>query len=128
MGAFNPLAGKGGYCAINSGAGSSSFAFDTVKPSMKNNLAEVSNFTGQGFEQWLGGLNGCKLTMSGPYDQGNMALSLGGACTITVGYSSTTNLVVTALIETIEPEVKVKDAERISVTAQSNGPFTAAVT
>lgn len=94
---------------------------------MKNSLADVSNFTGGGFEQWINGLNGCKLTMGGPYDEGNTALTVGGNATITVGYSPSANLVVTALIETIEVDVKVKDAERIAVTAQSTGSFTLVV-
>jgi len=122
--AFNPLAGKAASVSI----GTVSYAFDEWKATIKNGLSKVTNFTGAGFAQFIAGITDAKVTLSGPYDEGNMAFTVGNAYTLILGYTSMVTLSVPVLLESIEPDVKVEDAQRVSLSFQSTGSFTAAIT
>jgi hypothetical protein len=121
--AFNPLAGIAGAVKISTTA----FAFGKWKATMKNKLGDVSNFTGAGYEQWIAGLTGAKITAEGPYDEGNMPFTVGTSYALILQYTSGTTLNVTALCETIEPSVDVQNPQGITMTFQSTGSFTAAI-
>ncbi len=103
-------------------------AFDSVKPTMKDGLSDVSNFKSGGYLEFISGFKDCKIELSGPYDQGGMAITLGSSVTVTVGYSASVNLTVPGIVEQIGPDIKAKDAERIAVSVQSSGSFTPSVT
>lgn len=102
-------------------------SFDKISVDMENAVTEVTNFNSGGYAQYITGITDAKIDLSGPYDQGNTSLTLGGSVTVTVGYSASVTLTVPGIIKSIKPDISVKDAERISVSVQSSGSFTASV-
>jgi hypothetical protein len=123
--AFNPLAGIQGAVKFTATA----YAFGKWKATIKNKLGDVSNFTGGGYEQWIAGLTGAKITLEGPYDEGNMPITVGNSYSLVLQFTSTgpITLSLTALCETIEPSVDVQNPQGITATFQSTGSFTAAI-
>lgn len=119
---FNPISGIYGSVTV----GSTPFALGKWKLSMKTNLPKVNNFTAA-FQLLVAGLTSATITASGPYDGGNMPLICGNEYSFTLAYNNTISFVVTAIVESIEPEDDIEDAGRVSITAQSNGVFTAAI-
>jgi hypothetical protein len=120
---FNPLSGTQGSVKI----GTTAFAFDEWKCSMKDGAPKVSNFTSGGKAQYISGMQDADITCSGPYDEGNQAFDLGTTYTLVLGYTSEVNLTVTdTLLVGIDMDVKVEDAQRVSLTFKG-GTFTASI-
>ncbi len=117
------LAGKNAAVLI----GSISFRFDEWKVTLRNQLSKVTNFESQGYADYIDGITDGKITLSGPYDQGNMSFTVGSSYDLILTYISGTTLTVAALLESIDPDVKVEDAERVSLTFQSTGAFSAEI-
>jgi hypothetical protein len=107
--------------------GATSFSFDRWKLTIKTVLVEVTNFTSGGFQQFVTAITGATLTVSGPYNTGNMAFVCGVAYIWILGFTALIALTVTAIIETLEPDVDAKGRASVSITAQSHGAFTAAI-
>jgi hypothetical protein len=120
---FNPLHGKDASVLI----GIVEYAFDEWSVTMRNKLGEVSNFTGGGYRQFVKGLSDGKINLSGPYDKGNMPFTVGNSYTLILKYEDATDVTVTALLEEIAPTVNVDKEERVKLTFQSTGAFTAAI-
>lgn len=117
------LSGKTGYVAL----GSTPYSFGKWKCSIKSGLPKVTNFKSQGFQALVAGILSSTITLSGPYEVGAMPLVAGQAYEFHLGLDVGIELVVTARIETLEPDNDVEGAPAVSVTAQSTGPFTAAI-
>lgn len=117
--------GPNGY--VQNNATSKFFSFDKWKLSMKTTLVEVTSFTSNGYQVMVPAITGATLTVSGPYNYGNMPFATGVGYVWNLGFSSSIFIQLFAMIETIEPDVDVKGRASISITAQSSGAFTAAV-
>ena len=107
--------------------GGTAFAFDSFKFSPKNKVADVSNFTGGGYRQFIAGLTDGKVTCTGPYDEGNMPVTVGAAGTLVLTYVTGTTVSCPCLCESIDADVKIDDAQKVSMTFQITGSFTAAI-
>lgn len=71
------------------------------------------------------GIPNGKLTLDGPYDQGNMPLTSGCEYIFHLGLqdSQSIELLVNAQIEDLDPDNNCEDAPNISVSAVTDGPF-----
>ncbi len=119
----NYLSGKVGFVSID-GAG---YSFSKWKFAMKTNLPKVTNFTSSGYQNLVAGITSGTITIQGPYNGGNMALTCGSSHTFTLGFTSTLSLVAVAFVESIEPDEDVDGNPVINVVAQTDGTFTAAI-
>lgn len=122
--AQNLLSGKTGF--VNIGAASYSFGKWTWEAKAK--MVPVPNFNGGGFEQYVVGLIGGKITISGPYDQGNMAFTVGTQYTWILGLAVSVSLSVPGILEGIKVDEDVDGNPMVTLTVQSNGAFTAVIT
>jgi hypothetical protein len=123
--AFNPISGKDGSVVINNGS-DVEYAFGKWSVPMKAGLPKVNNFTSD-FQQLVAGLTSGTINLEGPYDGGNMPLTVGTKYTFKLNFNGSIQLSVPAIVETVEPSQDVDDAARVKVTAQSTGSFTAAI-
>jgi hypothetical protein len=121
---FTPKSGTTGFVKL----GAATYAFGKWKLAIKGGTPPVTNFTGGGFQQIVPGVVKGTLTLSGPWDYGNMPLVVNTSYVFHLGLDTGIELVVTAQVSGIEPEDDVEDAARVTVTAESNGAFTAAIT
>jgi hypothetical protein len=120
---FNPIGGPSGSVLV----GGVAYAFGKWRFSMKTGLPRVNNFT-SAYQLLVAGLTSGTLTLDGPYDGGNMPLTSGTSYAFTLRFSGAISLLVTALVGEIGPSQDIEDAARVTVTAESNGSFTAAIT
>jgi len=121
---FNPLSGVTGHVKI----ATNSYAFTKFTIAMKIKIGDVSNFTGQGYEQYVVGLTGAKIDVEGPYDQGQMIFALGNSYSLELGFTAAVTVVVPCTLETIDFDVDVTaPADKLKLGFQSNGLFTAGV-
>lgn len=120
---FNPIGGPSGSVLI----GGVAYAFGKWRLQMKGGLPRVNNFT-SAFQQLVAGLASATIQLDGPYDGGNMPLTLLTSYVFTLKYSASISIAVTALVGDITPSQDIEDAGRISVTAESSGPFTISIT
>ncbi len=121
--ADNFLAGKSASVTV----GAKSFSFDKFRLSIKCGLVEVTSFTSGGYQVMIPGILSATLTVSGPYNQGNMTFTAGVSYSWNLTFTTNITLIVVALIESLEPDVDVKGRQSVSITAQSSGSFTAAI-
>lgn len=119
---FNPIGGPSGSVLV----GGVPFAFGKWRASLKNALPRVNNFT-SAFQQLVKGLTSATLNMEGPYDSGNMPLTVGNSYEFTLKYAPSISLTVNALVGEIGPSQDIEDAGRIAVTAESSGIFVASI-
>ena len=123
--------------------GSTSYAFDNWKLTIKTTLVEVTNFTSFGFQMMVPAISSGTLTVKGPYNTGLGSATLqapqgfgwvgttsAAAVPTGVGWYLWNCFIATglffqipAIIESIEPEVDVKGRASVSITAQSTGIF-----
>jgi len=118
------LAGKGGSVTVDT----TPVAFRSWKASMKAVFLKINDFTCQGFQLGLAGFISATITLDGAYFSGATALTVGAVHSFVLGYSSTLNLTIPAMITDITPTVDAEKEETLSVTCDSTGVFTAAVT
>lgn len=107
--------------------GSTPYGFDKWRIAMRSNLPKVTNFTGGGYQQNVGGVVGGTLTLSGPFDSTAMGFTVNTSYVFVLGMDTGVSLTVTARVAGIEVDNSVEDAPRVSVTAESTGSFTAAI-
>lgn len=121
--AFNPLEGFLGAVLLDA----DELAFDKWELEMNTGLPKVTNFTSNGAQVLVKGIYKGRISLEGPYDQGNMPFSIGAELEFTLQFTEGISIVVNAFIETITPTVDVEDAQRIRMVCQSSGTFTAAI-
>lgn len=119
---FNPIGGPSGSVLV---AGVP-YAFGKWRCGMKANLPRVNNFT-SAFQQLVVGLKSNSITLEGPYDGGNMPLTVGNSYAFTLRFTAGLDLLITALVAEISPSQDIEDAARISITCESSGTFTASI-
>lgn len=119
----NPFAGPSGYVQI----GSTRIRFGKWKLTMEGTQPTVNNFE-SAFQAIVGGLVKATLTFEGAYDGGNMPFTVNTQYTFICGMSASISYPIPAMVKTIEPSQDIDDAGRVTITAQSNGSFTAAIT
>lgn len=96
--------------------------------SMRAGAPRVNNFT-SGYQRVVSGLKSATLTISGPYDMGNMPLTVGQSADFVLGLNNpAVSLLCTAVVTEINPSQDIEDAARVTITADSDGVFTAAIT
>lgn len=120
---FNPIGGPSGSVTV----GGVTYAFGKWRVSFKGGLPKVNNFT-SAFQQLVAGLTSGTITLEGPYDGGNMPLSVLTSYVFVCKFSNSITLTIPALVESIDPSQDIEDAARVSVTAQTSGSFTASIT
>lgn len=103
------------------------YRFKKWRIPIQTGLPKVNNFT-SAFQLLVTGLTKATIYLEGPYDAGNMPMTSGNEYTITLQWSASLALVVTANIGELLPDDDVEDAARIQVTFESNGSFTPSVT
>lgn len=121
--ADNFLSGKSGSVMI----GTVAYSFHDWSLAMKTDTPKISNFTSAPYHAYLAALTGATLKLSGPYNEGNCAFTSGTSYTFILGYTNSVNITVTAIISEITPKVDVEDAQRIEISGQVTGSFTAAI-
>jgi len=122
---FNALSGLAAHVEI----GDIPVCFQKFTVAQKTKLGSVNNFCGGGFEQYVPGMAGCKVTLEGPYDAGNMPFALGANIQVKLFFTDLITLDVFGLVESIDNEADVDaPAQKCKVGVQSSGPFAAAIT
>lgn len=122
--AFNPQEG----CLCSVLIGSTAYAFDEWKFSPKNNLSKVTNFTSSCFGLYIPGITEGTITLSGPYDEGNEGVFIIGNSMSVILKTASFTVTVPCLLMSLDLDAKVDDAVRVSLTLQTSGVFTAALT
>jgi hypothetical protein len=117
------LSGKTGYTKL----GSAIYPFGKWKFSIKAGSPKVTNFTSLGFQALVGGVISGTVTLSGPWNVGSTPVAANGVYVFHLGLDTGIELVVTAQVTAIDPENDVEGTPQVSVTAESTGPFTAAI-
>jgi hypothetical protein len=117
------LSGVEGFVNING----TPYNFGTWRLTIRAKLPDRSGFLSQGYQANVAGRKGGTIALSGPYD-GGLPLAAGEEYEFHLGLAAGLFLVVNARVEEIVPSNDADDAPKIDVTAQTNGPFTAAVT
>jgi hypothetical protein len=121
------LAGKGGNVAVGTAPGTT-IPFRSWKCSMKAVALKINDFTCQGQQLVICGFISASISLEGAYFAGGSALTCGNVYSFILSYSGTLNITVSALITDLTPTVDAEKEETLSVTADSTGLFTAAVT
>jgi hypothetical protein len=115
---------------------SSAVLVGTVSQSLKSwtwtvdsKMLEVSNFNSAGYRQYIAGLLGSTVDLSGDYDigpvssGGNLALTVGNSYTFTLEANSGLTWVVTGLVANATPKAEVDGTVSISIKVQVTGTF-----
>lgn len=118
------LSGKSGYVKVGAGT----YSFGKWRLPMKGGAPKVTNFTSLGFQALVPGIISGTVILSGPWNVGNTPIAVGFAYVFHLGLDTGLELAVTALVTDITPENDVEGTPQVSVTAESTGPFTAAIT
>ncbi|HEY1191121.1 MAG TPA: hypothetical protein VGE74_26035 [Gemmata sp.] len=116
--------GKSGYVAV----GDVPFAFGKWKLAMKAGTPKTTNFLSGGFQTVVPGVIEGTITLSGPWDVGNMPIGVNGVYPFHLGLDTGVELVVTAQVSGIDADNDVEGTPSVSVTATTTGSFSAAIT
>jgi hypothetical protein len=112
------LSGTLGYVKVNGVPK----AFGKWRAPLKANRPKVNNFL-SGSQRVVSGLLGASIQIEGPWDVGALGMAVGGSYTFLLGVSPSVFVSVTAIVD-LEPSNDVEDAPRITITGDSDGPFT----
>jgi hypothetical protein len=82
---------------------------------------KVNNFK-SAFQRIVSGLVGATIQIEGPWDVGAMGLTAGNSYVFQLGVTPSLFLTVTAIID-VEASNDVEDAPRITITGETDGPF-----
>lgn len=118
------LAGKGGAVTVDTNA----WSLQEWSLEIQTNLIDVTTFTAGGYRVKLAGLTGARITARGPYDSGAMAMTSGNEYDFVLKVSNAVSFAVTALVGQIVIGTNVEGAAQVTVSAESTGSFTAAIT
>lgn len=122
--ADNYISGKSGGVKV----GATAYSFGKWKALMKMNLPSITNFTSGGAQALLDAIKRATITLVGPYNQGNMPFVVGTTYTWLLHFTDAINLSIPAKVESIDVDNDVETNPVITITAQSDGTFTAAIT
>lgn len=108
--------------------GATPYKFSSWKATLKSLLGKTTNFT-VAASDYIGGIVDAKITLEGPYDNTGMGFTAGSTYTLLLGFTSTgpVQLSIPCICETIEPSIDVEKEQRVTLTFQSAGIFTAAI-
>lgn len=120
------ISGKQGSVRTVNSSGFS-FSFDTWELSSNAKLPDITNFTSGGYQALLSGIIDGTVTVSGPYNSGNMAFTAGLTYVWVLCFTDAIYLTCTAIIQTLKADDKVADAPRINIVAKSTGSFSAGI-
>jgi hypothetical protein len=95
--------------------------------SMKNKAVDRAGFLSQGYQANAKGRTGGTISISGPYDGVGPPLTVGDDYEFTLGFTDDLNIVVNARVTDITPANDADDGPVVDISAESNGPFTAAI-
>jgi hypothetical protein len=148
--ADNYISGKTGSVSVpNLSSVLVPYSFSKWKATLTAKLNDITNFTTQGYQKMLASIVSASLTVSGPYNAGNMnppftqvadptdgpptgsgpgpytGFAVGVQYTFNLGWTSSLGLAIPAIIETIDIDDDVQTDATISITAKSTGPFSA---
>jgi hypothetical protein len=112
---------------VSGGTISLTYSFDKWSLTLKAILPEITNFTSGGYQALLSGIESGGLTVSGPYNQGNMAFTVGNSYLWVLGFTASIVINMPGLIESIAADDNVKENPKITVTVKSSGAFLAAI-
>lgn len=118
------LSGATGFVKL----GATAYPFGKWKVSMKAGTPKVTNWTTSGFQALVAGIISATLTASGAINNGSTAITVGQSYVFHLGMDTGVEVSFTAIVSALEPENDVEDAARFSITAESTGTFTAALT
>jgi hypothetical protein len=104
------------------------YSFSTWDLTLNCSLPKITNFTSGGFQALLAGIVSGQISVKGPYNNTNMAFTVGNLYTWTLGFTTSVVINVPGLIESITSDDDVKEFPKISITAKSTGVFLAAIT
>jgi hypothetical protein len=124
LGAANYIAGKTGYVQV----GANQTRFGKWKLGIKTAVVKRTNFQSGGFQELLAAITDGSLTISGPYDQGNMALSCGTQYTFVLGWTSEVSITCVAIVDSLDLDDDAEGAADVAFTAKTNGSFTVGIT
>ena len=117
--AQNLLSGITSYCNV----GGPSLSTGKWKAAHHTKAVPVNNMNGGGFEQNVQGLTGSDVTMSAPYDAGNMPFTSGEVYNWHLGLMPGLEILVPARITNLEMDEDVDGAPVVNITAKSTGSF-----
>lgn len=118
-----------GTGAVGSQGVTTLMAFGKWRVPMEAGTPEISNFLTAPFRAFVPGLIGATVECDCPgYNQGNMPLTCGNPYVVTLGWTNTLNIVVTAILKKLEPDNDVAGAPSIKATWQVTGQFVPSVT
>jgi len=89
---------------------------------------KINDFLSQGYQTLITGFFSASISLEGAYFAGGTPLTVGNIYTFELSFSTALSLSVEALVTDITPTVDAEKEETLSVTADSTGPFSAAVT
>lgn len=115
--------GFSGYVLV----GSTAYTFGKWKLAMKGGTPKTTNFTSGGYRTLVPGIIEGTITLSGPWNVGSTPLAVNSSYVFHLGLDTGVELVVTAQVSSIEPDNDVEGTPQVSVTAESNGAFVAAI-
>jgi hypothetical protein len=118
------LSGTTGYVKV----GVITYRFGKWKITIKAGTPKVTNFAGSGYQQIVPGVVMATITLSGAYDSGNMPLAANSVYAFHLGMDTGVELAIPAQVSGIEADNDVEGTPTVSVTAESTGVFTAAIT
>lgn len=113
------VSGKTGYVNV---AGTP-YRFAKWSLPLSCNTPKVNNFVDAPYEVYVAGLLGAKLTATGPYDVGNMPLTIGSTYVFVLGVTNAVFLTVTAILNALTPTNDVDGNPAVEIGAQVSGPF-----
>lgn len=117
------LSGKVGGVLV----GGVGYAFGKWKFAFNAKEVSVNNFLSQGFQQLVIGFTKGSITMSGPYDQGNMPLTAGNSYALTLQFTNAIVLTVTAFLTDLTPSNDAEGTPTVDCSFSSSGVFTASI-
>jgi len=89
---------------------------------------KINDFPSLGYQNLIVGFLSAAITLDGAYFAGGTPIAVGNAYSFKLGFSGTLSLTVPGIVTDVTPTVDAEKEETLSVTADSTGAFTAAVT
>lgn len=117
------LSGTTGFVKL----GSTTYKFGKWKLALKAGNPKTTNFAGGGYQSLVTGVISGTVTCSGAYDTGNMALAVGSSYAFHLGLDTGVELTATFLVTSVDVDNDVEGTPQISVTGESTGTFTSAI-
>jgi hypothetical protein len=123
--ADNYISGKAGAVYISTTA----YSFGKWKVTFKAGAPKITNFTTAGFQALLAGIISATISVSGPYNNGNMGFTVGNTYTFILyfDHANTISLSVPVILTSIDSDDDVEGSPHITLTGESTGTFTAAI-